>query len=135
MSAPRHRCDDGDIRREHRALMAQYASVQERCSLQLRQQAAEIERLRTQMLRLRAEVIVRTTMLAWSCEEWGGEVSDFEALEADLRDADLVICQTGCISHGAYWLVEDHCRRTGKRCVQIGQADEPRVFQWLLQVP
>jgi hypothetical protein len=30
-----------------------------------------------------------------------------------------VICQTGCVSHGAYWRVKDHCRRTGKRCVFV----------------
>jgi len=30
-----------------------------------------------------------------------------------------VICQTGCVSHGAYWRVKDHCKRTGKRCVFV----------------
>ncbi len=29
-------------------------------------------------------------------------------------DADAVICQTGCVSHNAYWRVKDHCKRTGK---------------------
>lgn len=43
------------------------------------------------------------------------------ALEASLVAADLVICQTGCVSHGAYWRVKDHCRRTGKRCVFVEQ--------------
>jgi hypothetical protein len=36
-----------------------------------------------------------------------------------LDSADLVICQTGCISHDAYWRVKDHCKRTGKRCVFV----------------
>jgi hypothetical protein len=36
-----------------------------------------------------------------------------------LAAADLVICQTGCISHDAYWRVKDHCKRTGKRCVFV----------------
>jgi hypothetical protein len=31
----------------------------------------------------------------------------------------LVICQTGCISHDAYWRVKDHCKRTGKPCVFV----------------
>ena len=35
------------------------------------------------------------------------------------RSADLVICQTGCISHGAYWRVKDHCKRHGKPCVFV----------------
>ncbi|WP_338760282.1 DUF2325 domain-containing protein [Massilia sp. METH4] len=43
-------------------------------------------------------------------------------LEADLAAADLVICQTGCMSHGAYWRVQDHCKRTGKACVLVENA-------------
>jgi hypothetical protein len=42
-------------------------------------------------------------------------------LEASLVAADLVICQTGCVSHDAYWRVQDHCRRTGKQCVLVNQ--------------
>lgn len=41
------------------------------------------------------------------------------ALEASLVAADLVICQTGCVSHDAYWRVQDHCKRTGKQCVLV----------------
>ena len=50
----------------------------------------------------------------------GGDdgADDVAALEASLVAADLVICQTGCVSHDAYWRVHDHCRRTGK----IGRA-------------
>ncbi len=48
------------------------------------------------------------------------------ALEASLVAADLVICQTGCLSHGAYWRVQDHCQRTGKTCVMV---DQPQVIR------
>ncbi len=48
------------------------------------------------------------------------ETADEAAIEASLRAADLVICQTGCVSHGAWWRVQDHCRRTGKPCVMVG---------------
>lgn len=50
------------------------------------------------------------------------------ALEASLVAADLVICQTGCVGHNAYWRVEDHCRRTGKPCVLV---DQPQVVHVL----
>ena len=33
--------------------------------------------------------------------------------------ADAVICQAGCISHGAYWKLKDHCKRKGKPCVYL----------------
>ena len=45
-------------------------------------------------------------------------------LDSSLAAADLVICQTGCISHSAYWRVKDYCKRTGKRCVFI---DNPSI--------
>ena len=38
-------------------------------------------------------------------------------LEASLQAAELVICQTGCLSHGAYWRDHGHCRRTGTACL------------------
>jgi hypothetical protein len=49
----------------------------------------------------------------------GGEEDNPAKLDATLAAADLVICQTGCVSHGAYWRVKDHCKRTGKRCVFV----------------
>ena len=54
----------------------------------------------------------------------GGLEDNAGQLDASLAAADLVICQTGCISHHAYWRVKDHCKRTGKQCVFI---DNPSV--------
>ncbi|UGQ45045.1 DUF2325 domain-containing protein [Massilia endophytica] len=49
----------------------------------------------------------------------GGLEDNAGRLESSLAAADLVICQTGCISHSAYWRVKDFCKRTGKRCVFV----------------
>ena len=49
----------------------------------------------------------------------GGLEDSSSQLDASLAAADLVICQTGCISHSAYWRVKDHCKRHGKRCVFV----------------
>ena len=49
----------------------------------------------------------------------GGEEHGAQRLDATLSAADLVICQTGCVSHDAYWRVKDHCKRHGKRCVFV----------------
>lgn len=49
----------------------------------------------------------------------GGEEDSAARLDTTLSAADLVICQTGCISHSAYWRVKDHCKRTGKRCIFV----------------
>jgi hypothetical protein len=54
----------------------------------------------------------------------GGLEDNVARLESSMAQADLVICQTGCISHSAYWRVKDYCKRTGKRCVFV---DNPSV--------
>ncbi|MBB3178630.1 hypothetical protein FHW64_003041 [Variovorax sp. Sphag1AA] len=48
---------------------------------------------------------------------------------SSLVAADLVICQTGCLSHGAYWRVQDLCRRTGKACVLVQEPDSVRIVR------
>ncbi len=182
---------------EHAVLLRAYARVQERCSRLLVEQAARVERLEAQIVRLRGALVARDSAIAMVREELaartaagaalpkrlhallapggrrhlrpsaadvpadlrekavlcvgreeeapslarqlveisggrylhhdGGDDADDPALEAGLRAADLVICQTGCVSHGAYWRVQDHCRRTGKPCVLVGEP-QPMLF-------
>jgi len=50
-------------------------------------------------------------------------------LEASLAAADLVICQTGCLSHGDYWRVQDHCKRTGKVCMLVDRPDGLQIMR------
>ncbi|MFT4066514.1 DUF2325 domain-containing protein [Paraburkholderia sp.] len=51
------------------------------------------------------------------------DAADSGQLDAGLADADLVICQAGCVSHGDWWRVKDYCSRTGKQCVLVEQPD------------
>ncbi len=55
-------------------------------------------------------------------------------LDARLSAADIVICQTGCISHNAYWRVKDFCKRTGKRCVFVENPSAASLVRGLEQV-
>lgn len=184
MQYARH--DFDKLAREHHALMRDYGRVQARCSEQMHAQAQEIERLEAQAIRMRAEVILRDTALAWEREErasleasipglpkrialarrvetllariqvlmrerlqWERPRSAVQddvdmpvpqprhhmqsqvaaALEASLRAADLVICQTGCLSHGDYWRVQDYCKRTSKTCVLVGEGEALDMMQ------
>lgn len=61
----------------------------------------------------------------------GGEEENAAQLESSLAAADLVICQTGCISHGAYWRVKDHCKRTGKQCVFVDKPSAAGLLRGL----
>lgn len=66
----------------------------------------------------------------------GGEEESLTKLDTTLAAADLVICQTGCISHNAYWRVKDHCKRTGKQCLFVenpGTASLRRALSELQQ--
>lgn len=60
----------------------------------------------------------------------GGEEDKLTRLDSTLDAADLVICQTGCISHNAYWRVKDHCKRTGTGsiCSRIPCSDAAHVI-------
>lgn len=163
---------------EFLVLCRQLGEAQTRCSAALAEQAVELEQLRTEVVRLRAAVVVRDTRLALAqedlaqlqaaqpglkrrrdmarhiaalaeriaslsreCLRWRLQAvaaasqeqgiapapaaavdgTDNPALDSSLAAADLVICQTGCISHDEYWRVQDHCRRTGKPCILVDQ--------------
>lgn len=64
----------------------------------------------------------------------GGQEDSPNVLDANLTAADLVICQTGCISHNAYWKVKDFCKRTGKRCVFIENPSATSLARGLEQI-
>ena len=197
------------LSQEFLALCRQLGEAQTRCSAAMAAQAAELERLQREVVRLRAAVIVRdtrleqahaaleearqaqppglprrkemarhirtlaerVTTLSRECLRWrlqavvgdgsgpeplaGASVTGPAAavcsprpsqashraapstqpgLDESLAAADLVICQTGCISHDEYWRVQDHCRRTGKPCILVDQAS-PAPGVHVLQQP
>jgi hypothetical protein len=63
----------------------------------------------------------------------GGLEDKHSALDTSLAAADLVICQTGCISHNAYWRVKDFCKRTGKRCLFVENPSTSSLVRELRQ--
>ncbi len=64
----------------------------------------------------------------------GGLEDNHSVLDASLAAADLVICQTGCISHNAYWKVKDFCKRTGKRCVFVENPSTSSLVRGLKEI-
>ena len=117
---------------EFRAVCRAYGDAQTRCTRLMAAQQHRIEQLEAELVRSRAAAIVRETALAWLRADLARAAVVPEAdvladLEASLYAADLVICKTGCIGHGSYWRVEDHCRRTGKTCVLVEEPDALRI--------
>jgi len=206
MSIPEKGIGPHPSRSEIAVLVSQYGKVQTRCSRLIAEQAALIEALQADQMRLRAQLVIRTTALQFEREDracvealvpglsrrvilarqveqlklrleallrerthwrWSGErrvefsqpplaedraqctpstaVSPLksqentrcsnavprsysigvdehsDAVEQGLQEAELLICRTGCISHGDYWRVRDQCRRTGKPCILIDE--------------
>lgn len=119
-------------REDHARLLATIPGLPARAALKRRVEAL-VERVQDLMRerlqwqwrqegrRRRAAAVVRDAPLAGD--------ADARALEESLMAADLVICQTGCLSHGAYWRVQDHCRRTGKPCVVVEQPEALRIVR------
>lgn len=61
----------------------------------------------------------------------GGREENIGRLESIIAAADAVICQTGCISHNAYWRVKEQCKRTGKPCTFVGNPSLSSFLQVL----
>lgn len=58
-----------DLAREHCALMSAYGSVQRRCSRLLDEQAARLATQERELIRLRAAVILRDSVLLWAQQD------------------------------------------------------------------
>jgi hypothetical protein len=52
----------------------------------------------------------------------GGHENNMGRLQTVLASADAVICLTGNVSHGAYYVVKRHCKQHGRPCVLLKNA-------------
>jgi chromosome segregation ATPase len=91
--------------------------------------ARHVDALQARVRELMDELQRRDLQPARPLDALAAQAGELAGLEADLAAADLVICQTGCMSHGAYWRVQDHCKRTGKACVLVENADALHIVR------
>ena len=87
------RTDDTTLAHEHVVLMAAYGRVQQRCTAVLARQAAQIEQLEAQAVRLRAEVVLRDSRLAFMEEDrrvWEQRVPGLPSRRALARTVDAL---------------------------------------------
>ena len=119
--------------REDRAALEQAAPGLKRRAAMGRQvealQARVHELTRRLLSRELAGHALRTEEALPRARESSPQSSPEHSLEASLEAADLVICQTGCLSHGDYWRVQDHCRRSGKVCVLVDRPDRVHIVR------
>ncbi len=47
----------------------------------------------------------------------GGQEESLHRIDAAIAGADAVVCQSGCVSHAAYWRLKEACKKLGKPCI------------------
>lgn len=121
---------------EHGALTRLLAGLQHRMGELLRAHALQVQALEGEILRLRGQLVVARTGLLWGLPR-GRRLAGTLALRPAtatrppataaapapaLREANAVICQTGCVGHAHPWLeVDGQCRRTGQACELLSE--------------
>lgn len=128
---------------EHGVLVRHLGALQHRVGAQMREREDRMRRLEAENLRLRAELMVLRTIACWGLG--AGAVVRHTAparhrvagqpagVPPSLREAEAVICQTGCVGHAHPWRDADgQCRRTGQACEPAplsGEFDLPVVVE------
>lgn len=49
----------------------------------------------------------------------GGQEESLHRIDVIVSGADAVVCQSGCVSHAAYYRLKDACKKLGKPCVFV----------------
>ena len=125
---------------EHGVLLRQHGTLQRRWTELEHRRQADVAQLHALIVRLRAQVLIQDSRLLWEREDRAtlpteaamapaqpidhAEDMPLHWLTRGLLAVDLVICQTGCISHGGYWREHDRCKRLGSTCL----LEEPKTF-------
>jgi hypothetical protein len=119
---------------EHGVLMRQIGGLQRRSSDLMRAFAVREDALLRENLRLRAELVLLRTRVLWGLGVAGilrrkpaVAVAERTTLDRHAREAQAVICQTGCVGHAHPWLDADgQCRRSGQVCERVDVAAPER---------
>ena len=137
--------DVNQLVREHALLLRRYGELQRRWADLMQGKTQEVARLQTHLMRLRAMLILQGPLMAWEREDRAlardtslapnrGQLITCEAspiapewaqhwLHHGLLAVDLVLCQTGCVSHDDFWRDGDDCKRLGQTCVRVNHPD------------
>lgn len=109
---------------EHGTLLRRLAALQQRVSEQLTARERRVAELEGHALRLQAELVLLRTSVFWGLGAVAVQrrpprrrTQTEMAAAPELRAAQAVICQTGCVGHAHPWREADgQCRLTGQTC-------------------
>lgn len=104
------------LRAENAVLLRGLAKAQRHASEGVAELQGEVQRLERELMRLRARLIIKHSQQALLQT---GPADPAAAAQAAAR---ALICQTGCLDHGAHWLEQRRCRLHGQACELLPQA-------------
>lgn len=112
-----------ELAAEHGTVLRHWASVQNRVTRQMCEQALHCERLESELMHLRARWVVATTSMLWGLG-WPGAARPAAPVRAAdsaaASSAAEVICQLGCAGHAHHWRSDEgECRLTGGDCSRV----------------
>jgi len=115
-----------DITAEHTALLRQWGRLQTQIEALQRTHAHEKAQTSQELVRLRAQLIIRDTLAYWGMNPLLHRPRVAPARQSDRAiSAQEVICQTGCLSQAHAWLDNnDQCRLYGGACENLPQKTE-----------
>ncbi|HEY1103471.1 MAG TPA: hypothetical protein VGE70_08630 [Burkholderiaceae bacterium] len=96
---------------ENGVLLRALARAQQQTSTGIAQLHGQVQDQDSLLMRLRAALMRKETELMIVRDDMAA------LLDASQMATELVICQTGCVSHGNHWLDDTQCRRTGQTCL------------------
>lgn len=99
------------MQQENAVLINALAKAQQRTSVCISALHGQVQDQSSLLVRLRGALLLKETELMCVRDDMAA------LLHASGQAADLVICQTGCVSHNQHWLDGTDCKRTGQPCV------------------
>ena len=104
---------------EHQALVRHWGRLQTQIDGLLKEQALQQAQWTAELMRLRAELIIRDTQVFWGLTQ-ARSTRPRPVARENTRPAPSVrqvICQSGCVSQAHAWLDgDDQCRLYGGGC-------------------
>lgn len=113
---------------EYGALLRMWGRLQTDLSLQCQAHAQALKALESEVLRLRATLLITRTALYWGMAAGRAAMMKRPLQRATPPSAapsaaDGVLCRTACEGHAHHWLDDDHaCARTGQACHRLTRA-------------
>jgi phytoene dehydrogenase-like protein len=110
--------------KEHLVLIRQLARLQADMTELMNHHAAELQRWQRRLMRQSVRLMLERTRAEWNID--GSRDDDgTDALlndPASAQEADLLICQIGCVMDGFHWRDGTRCKRTHLACRLVDTA-------------